>query len=401
MNNNLIEGINNLIEYRESLEENEYAYSMELESAKDKGVNLQKYFKKNYAINRKASQLSTPGELSKKYNEFTKKETFDRMVEKWLGFYNVKYNRDVINFNNEKGDSFKTAYSEYKEVCQEIKYIESRPKVIVGLFVPGIVLTCVAFILFCVFQVRSELESQEENIVFIDLVRFLIVVALGAAGVIPLGFSIGIPNKRRKEALAKEKILHEKVFKEYESAYYNALKKINLVENYVNKDMNKDIEKEYLETKKEAFNKYIKSGNILQNDMQMQILELDKTGFDCFKSNYNKIDGSIDLYDLCSKCKAISEQANNTDASELIKAREEAIKMLSNIKEQIQPTFEYTPTNNFSFDDIKSDLLNVKVNTEVKEPKKEERKSSSLYCITCNDKDKCPHLGNPIGFCYK
>lgn len=198
MNNNLIEGIDNLIEYRESLEENEYAYSMELEASKDKGINLQKYFKKNYAINRKASQLSTPSELCRKFNEFSKKETFDKMVEKWLGFYNVKYNPSIVNFSSVKGDSFKQTYSEYKAVNQELKNIESKPRCILELLVPGILLSLVAFVMLVTFQVMAENANPEENLAFQDFVKILLVLAVGSAGVIPLVLSFTIPAKRRK-----------------------------------------------------------------------------------------------------------------------------------------------------------------------------------------------------------
>jgi hypothetical protein len=38
--------------------------------------------------------------------------------------------------------------------------------------------------------------------------------------------------------------------------------------------------------------------------------------------------------------------------------------------------------------------------------KKQEEKpkassGNSLYCLTCSNKDKCTHVGNPEGFCYK
>ena len=393
MNNNLIEGIDNLIEYRESLEENEYAYSMELEASKDKGINLQKYFKKNYAINRKASQLSTPSELYRKFNEFSKKETFDKMVEKWLGFYNVKYNPSIVNFSSVKGDSFKQTYSEYKAVNQELKNIESKPRCILELLVPGILLSLVAFVMLVTFQVMAENANPEENMAFQDFVKILLVLAVGSAGVIPLVLSFTIPAKRRNGIIARERMIHDTIFKEYDKEYYNVLKLICLIEKDVNKDLNEDIETEYLNVKKEVFNKYIRSRNILQSDMQMQILELDKTGFDYFKDNYKPIENNIDLYNLFSKCKIISKQSNNTDSIELIKAREEAIKMLSN-KEQIQPTFTYEPIKDYSINNIKSNLFNV-------ETKEEPKNGSSLYCITCNDKDKCPHLGKPEGFCYK
>ena len=162
--------------------------------------------------------------------------------------------------------------------------------------------------------------------------------------------------------------------------------------------------------------------------MQKQILELDKTAFDCFKSNYKTIETNMDFHNLCEKCKAISKQANNTDDPELIKAREDAIKMLSNVRTQVKPTTNYsTPdynkgygfndikTNifednkpqveekplenvNYSFDDFKKNILE---DDKKQEEKPKIKQGNSLYCITCDNKDKCTHLGNPEGFCYK
>lgn len=424
MGNNLIEGIKNLIEFRESLEENEYAYSMELESARNKGINLQKYFKKNYACNKQAGSQNSAGMLNKRYLDFSRKETFDKMIEKWLTFYDVKYEPKDLK-EPARTDSFKATYSEYRAVQKLYDNIESIPKIMPALFVPGFFICFITLIIFLACGVASSDYAENDGSGF--MLGMLICSLLAPAGIVPLVLSLTLPNKRRNAIIHKERELYEAVVREYEIAYNHILRKIALIENELNKDITADIDKEYQLTKEEAYNLYINSYNTVQPDVAKQILEMDKTAFDCFKSNYKNIETNMDLHNLCEKCKAISKQANNSDAIELIKARKEALKMLSNVRSQVQLTTNYSTPNfntNYNFNDVKNNLFEDTKKVEEKpqvnvnysfddiknnmfdDNKKQEEKpkassGNSLYCITCDNKDKCTHVGNPEGFCYK
>ena len=225
---NLIEGIENLIEFRDGIEDSEDTYEDKKEALENGGVDLKKRFKKqyiDYKETEKESTNKTPANIIyNKYNEFSKKEKFDNMVDKWIESLEIGYEREkntVNNRNINNVDPMQKSYDNYKKAKENADRVKNNKPYDLKLLVIGIILLSIACIssIIVALAFTTTGENGESELTDVGGILEFISLAVGAAGTPIFIVSLVVPRKKRSGVILEERRLYDEVVDKYNLAY--------------------------------------------------------------------------------------------------------------------------------------------------------------------------------------